>query len=55
MALLTVSAAERRKIISWDVEGAYLLADKDDYVLVKFTGESVDVLCDVDASYRERA
>ena len=23
MALLTVSAAERRKIISWDVEGAY--------------------------------
>ena len=27
MALLTVSSAEKRKIISWDVEGAYLLAD----------------------------
>ena len=53
MALLTVSATERRKIISWDVEGAYLLADQDDYVLVKFTGESVNVLCDVDNSYRQ--
>ena len=53
MALLTVSAAERRKIISWDVEGAYLLADQDDFVVVKFTGESVDVLCDVDSGYKE--
>ena len=53
MALLTVSAAERRKIISWDVEGAYLLADQDDYVLVKFTGESVNVLCDVDSTYKQ--
>ena len=52
-ALLTVSAAERRKIISWDVEGAYLLADQDDFVLVKFTGESVDVLCQVDVGYQE--
>ena len=53
MALLTVSAAERRKIISWDVEVAYLLADQDDFVVVKFTGESVDVLCNVDSKYKE--
>ena len=53
MALLTVSAAERRKIISWDVEGAYLLADQDDFVMVKFTGESVEVLCNVDNEYRQ--
>ena len=39
--------------MSWDVEGAYLLADQDDFVLVKFTGESVDVLCQVDAGYEE--
>ena len=53
MALLTVSSAERRKIISWDVEGAYLLADQDDFVIVKFTGESVDVLCNVDEEYKQ--
>ena len=38
---------------SLDVEGAYLLADQDDFVEVKFTGESVDVLCQVDAGYEE--
>ena len=53
MALLTVSSAERRKIISWNVDGAYLLADQDDFVIVKFTGESVDVLCDVDEGYKQ--
>ena len=53
MALLTVSSAEKRKIISWDVERAYLLADQDDFVIVKFTGESVDVLCDVDEGYKQ--
>ena len=53
MALLTVSAAERRKIISWDVESVYLLADQDDFIVVKLTGESVDVLCDVDNGYKE--
>ena len=36
------------------MEGAYLLADQDDIVLVKFTGESVNnVLCEVDSGYKE--
>ena len=48
MAILIVSAAERRIIAMWDVEGAYLLADQDDYVLVKLMGDSVDVMCKVD-------
>jgi hypothetical protein len=52
MAILTVSAAEKRKIAMWDVEGAYLLAEQDDFVLVKFTGSSVDVLCQVDEEYK---
>ena len=52
MAILTVSAVEKRKIAMWDVEGAYLLADQDDYELVKFTGESVDVMCSVDEKYK---
>ena len=37
----------------WDVEGAYLLADQDDFVVVKFTGSSVDVLCQVDEDYKQ--
>ena len=53
ISLLTVSATERHKIINWDVEGAYLLVDQDDFVLGKFTSESVDVLYNVDKGYRE--
>ena len=53
MALLTISAAEKRKIVTWDVEGAYLLADQDDFVLVKFVGQSVDVLCEVNEGYKD--
>ena len=49
MALLNVF----REIISLDVEGAYLLADQNNYALVKFSGESVNILCDVDDSSRE--
>ena len=52
MALLTVLAAEKRKIVTWDVEGAYLLVDQDDLVLVKFVGQSVDVLCEVNEGYK---
>ena len=52
MALLTLSAVEKRKIATWDVEGAYLLAEQDDFVLVKFSGKSVDILCQVDPSYK---
>ena len=52
MALLTISAAEGRKIAMWDVVGAYLLAAQDDFVLVKFVGETVDTLCKVDEGYK---
>ena len=52
MALPTLSAAEKRKIVTWDVEDAYLLADLDGFVLVKSVGQSVDVLCQVDESYK---
>ena len=52
MAILTVSAGEKRKIAMWDVEGAYLHAEQDNFVLVKFTGSSVDVLCQVDEEYK---
>ena len=54
MVLWIVSASERRKLFSWDVVGAYSLADQDDDVLVKFTGESANVLFDVDPLFRGR-
>lgn len=34
------------------VVGAYLLADMEDYTLVKLTGKVVDIMCDVNARYK---
>ena len=36
-----------------NVEGAYLHADMKDYVVMKFTGESVDIMCRVNPSYSD--
>ena len=34
-----------------DVVGAYLLADMEDYVLVKLSGEAIHIMCDVNNRY----
>ena len=52
-AIILLSAAERRKMTSWDVEGAYLLADMGEFVLLKFVGTSVDILCKVEPKYED--
>jgi Reverse transcriptase (RNA-dependent DNA polymerase) len=42
---IIIDAHEGRDVATADVAGAYLKADMEDYVLMKFTGESVDILC----------
>ena len=42
---IIIDAHEGRDVATTDVAGAYLKADMDDYVLMKFTGKSVDILC----------
>ena len=34
-----------------DVAGAYLNATMDDFVLMKFTGQKVDILCDLNPNH----
>jgi hypothetical protein len=50
--ILIKSAKEGRQIATWDIEGAYLLADQDRFVVVKFEGASVDILCEVNTDYK---
>ena len=45
MLSLIVDAFEGRDVATADVVGAYLLADMDDFVLIKLTGDAVDILC----------
>ncbi|MEL6660658.1 MAG: reverse transcriptase domain-containing protein, partial [Bacteroidota bacterium] len=49
-----VDAYEGRDIATCDITGAYLNAHIDDYVTMKFTGRAVDVLCQLDPSFKEK-
>ena len=51
--ILIKAAKERRQIATWDIEGAYLLADQDRFVVGKFEGASVDILCEVNQTTRD--
>ena len=42
---IVIDAHEQRDVATADVAGAYLKAFMDDFVLMKFTGESVVILC----------
>ena len=52
MMSLIIDAKEERDVATADVVGAYLLADLNDHVIIKFTGESVKVMCKANASYK---
>ena len=43
---------EGRDIATADVAGVYLKADMDDFLVMKFTGELVDILCDMNPGHK---
>lgn len=47
---LMIDAREGRDVAITDIIGAYLLANMDDYILVKITGNEVGVMCRVSAA-----
>ena len=50
---LIIDAHEQRDVAVADVVAAYLKADMIDYTLLKFTGESVDIMCRMNSKYKE--
>ena len=53
MLTIIIDAYERRDVATADVAGAYLKAYMDDYVLIKFTGQSVDILLKMEPAYEK--
>jgi hypothetical protein len=51
MLSIIVDAKEARDVATADVVAAYLKAFMDDFVIMKFTGESVDILCKMSPSH----
>ena len=50
---IIIDAYESRDVATADIAGAYLKAYMKDFVLMKFTGESVNILCKMDPKYKE--
>jgi hypothetical protein len=50
---IMMDAKERRDVGTADVTGAYLNAYVTDFVIMKFTGESVDILCNMNPHYTQ--
>ena len=50
---LAIDAKECRDVATANVVGAYLLADMNDFVMVKVTSESVDMMCRVRPEYKK--
>jgi hypothetical protein len=49
MLSLLIDATEHGDVATADVAGAYLHAKMEDFTLLKMEGESVDIMCDVQA------
>lgn len=45
MLSLMIDAIEGRDVATTDIVGAYLLADMDEYILIKLNGNVVDIMC----------
>ena len=50
---LIIDAKKGRDVAVADVVGAYILANMRDYVLVKLTGKTIDIMCGVDKGYEK--
>jgi hypothetical protein len=51
MIALMIDAKERCDVARADVEGAFLHANLEDFVLLKLVGEAVDIMCQVNPKY----
>jgi Reverse transcriptase (RNA-dependent DNA polymerase) len=52
MLSIIVDAYEGRDVATADIAGAYLKAYMDDFVIMKFTGASVPLLCDLNPKHK---
>ncbi len=48
---IIIDAYERQDVTTAEVAGAYLKAYIDDFVIMKFTGKLVDILCRLDPEH----
>ena len=53
MLSLLIDAMEKRIVGCGDIPSAYIQANMKDFVVIKYEGESVDILCETDEKYKK--
>lgn len=53
MVTIVVDGHEERDVATADVAGAYLKEKLNDFVIMKFVGETVNLLCELNEKYKE--
>ena len=53
MLTILIDAHEGRDVATADITGAYLNAEMDDFVVMKFEGREVDILCQLNPTHRQ--
>ena len=53
MLTILIDAHEGRDVATADITGAYLNADMDDFVVMKFEGREVDILCQLNPTHKQ--
>jgi len=53
MLSLMIDAKEGRDVATADVEGAYLHAGMEDFVILKLVSEAVNIMCQVNPKYKK--
>ena len=53
MLSLMIDAKEKRNVATADVVGAYLKANMKDFVIMKFTGKAVRMMCEMNSDYEQ--
>ena len=51
MLLLSIASKEKHHVVTADIAGAYLNAEMDDFVLVKFKGPALNIMYKVNPEY----
>ena len=49
---MIIDGHERRDVATCDIAGSFLIPDIDSFTVIKLDGDMVDILCDVDNSYK---
>ena len=50
----TIKSEDHRDVATSNIKGVFLLANQEDFITVKSTNPQVDIMCEIDAKYKNK-